>query len=286
MARPPDPHLLPPTAPAARVPTAPAMTQPGAAPQGGFVPAPLRVVATMGPHGWRDPLLPGPVDTIFDAAPGAGAPQAVQISVAHAGEEARPALQWVAQRYAGIGYVDSAASPRAGSAERITLVARIGDRVAGTLSLGRDRGGDLAADEEYRAEIDALRARGAVLGEITGLAVDRQASSRSLLAALFNIGYLYLRRIWRCTDLLVEVTPAHARFYEHSLQFRRIGAPRVCARVGVEGVLLRLDLAQTQQAVARLAGTADPHQPNRSLYAYFLPPKREARVVARLLLTP
>jgi hypothetical protein len=207
----------------------------------------------------------------------------LRICLAHDDGQARDARYFVEQRYGEMGYFCSPSGAPRNRPASITLLAYYGPRVVGTLTLGFDMGLGLVADEQYRSEVDELRARGGIVAEITKLAIDTKISSKRLLAALFNVGYLYLRKVWRCTDLVIEVTPAHAAFYMRSLQFRKIGAARVCPRVNVEGVLLGLDLLQTQRTVAEVAGKADSTRPNRSLYTYFFAQAQEARVIARLL---
>jgi hypothetical protein len=212
-----------------------------------------------------------------------GGTQALRICLAHDERQACDAQFFVEQRYREMGYFCSPAPAARQRPVSATLLAYLGTRLVGTLTLGFDVGLGLVADDQYHCEVDALRGRGGTVAEITKLALDTRISSKRLLAAIFNVGYLYLRKVWRCTDLVIEVTPAHAAFYVRSLQFCRLGAPRICPRVNVEGVLLWLDLLATQRTVAELAGKADPARPNRNLYSYFFAAAQEARVTERLL---
>jgi hypothetical protein len=234
------------------------------------------------------PSLPVPVAPPWDQAivtleaPTRHGAQPLRICLAHDDSQARAARYFVEQRYGEMGYECTSAPAQPRRPTRATLLAYEGPRVVGTLTLGFDVGRGLVADEQYGHEVDGLRGRGGAVAEITKLALDTKVSSKRLLAALFNVGYLYLRKIWRCTDLVIEVTPAHAAFYTRSLQFRQIGAPCICPRVNVEGVLLWLDLLETQRTVAQVAGLGGPTRDNRTLYAHFFAQAQEARVTERL----
>lgn len=167
------------------------------------------------------------------------------------------------------------------NANQITLQACGPDGVFGTLSLRLDSPGGLLADELYRDEIDAHRARGASVCELTGFAVERDYGSREVLACLFELIYIYARRRHRCTDLFIEVNPRHVGFYEQCLGFRPAGSERVCVRVGAPAILLHLDLDQVE---ARLDRVHDERRPGRrSLYRFFMSRQEEEGLARRIL---
>jgi hypothetical protein len=71
-----------------------------------------------------------------------------------------------------------------------------------------------------------LREAGCKLAEFTKLAIDNNVHSKPLLAALFHIAFMYVRRIHRCTDLLIEVNRRHENFYRRMLGFEPCGTMR------------------------------------------------------------
>lgn len=132
----------------------------------------------------------------------------------------------------------------------------------GTLTVGLDVGQGLYADDLYKAEIDRLRAEGRKVAEFTKLAVDTKQASKQVLASLFHIAYIHLRRLWRYTDMVIEVNPAHADFYKRMLGFEDFGPQRHCARVNAPAVLLRLEADRGDGWIEPTA--AGPSSPSRS----------------------
>ena len=128
------------------------------------------------------------------------------------------------------------ADPLSKDPNRITLVAHQENKVAGTVTLGLDGPNGLVVDELYKAEVDALRAKGRKIAELTKLAVDEISASKAVLAALFHIAFIYAFHIHKYTDFVIEVNPRHEFFYKRMLGFNRIGkkecvpgwAPRPC----------------------------------------------------------
>ena len=166
---------------------------------------------------------------------------------------------------------------------RITLVAHQENKVAGTVTLGLDSPKGMVVDELYKAEIDALRVRGRRIAELTKLAVDESNASKSVLAALFHIAFIYAFHIHKYTDFVIEVNPRHERFYKRMLGFSRIGAERMCPRVGAPAVLLHLDLDYIDQKITELGGVLPPPPGEKSLYPYGFSKQDELGIAHRLL---
>lgn len=166
---------------------------------------------------------------------------------------------------------------------RITLVAHQENKVAGTVTLGLDGPRGMVVDELYKAEIDALRVRGRKIAELTKLAVDESTASKSVLAALFHIAFIYAFHIHKYTDFVIEVNPRHERFYKRMLGFNRIGSERMCPRVGAPAVLLHLDLDYIGQKIAELGGVLPPPPGEKSLYPYGFSKQDELGIAHRLL---
>jgi hypothetical protein len=168
-------------------------------------------------------------------------------------------------------------------ANRITLAAFSNDELpVATITVGVDSPAGLSVEAVYPDEVQALRATGSRLGEFTKLAVDSMVKSRSVIAAIFHIAYIYAYRIRDCTDLVIEVNPRHVRFYEAMLGFARCGEQRVDPRVNAPAVLLRLELAHAEAEIARYGGHAELANSVRALYPLFFSPAEEQGIERRL----
>lgn len=166
---------------------------------------------------------------------------------------------------------------------KITLVAYEGEKVVGTLTLGLDSPQGMVVDELYKAEADSLRAEGRKPSDITRLAVDQEVKSKSVLAALFHLSYIYGRNIHHATDFLIEVNPRHVLFYKRMLGFEPFGEERVCPRVNAPAVLLRLDLDHAKEQIAKYGGTGAAVPGVKSIYPYFFSSEDEQGITQRLL---
>lgn len=206
-----------------------------------------------------------------------------KIRLAHNDERTRDAKFFVEKRYSEAGYHGEGGPTHKSCPESITLATYRGDQVIGTMTLGFDVGNGLLADALYKAEIDALRARGGSVAEITKFALDTKMTSKRFLAAMFNVAYIYLCNLWRYTDLVIEVNPSHAPFYIRMLGFEEIGSERMCPRVNAPAVLLWLNLTEKQKVMRAVAGHHELAKQDRTLYPYFFPAQEEARITERLL---
>lgn len=166
---------------------------------------------------------------------------------------------------------------------KITLVAYQDDKVVGTLTLGLDTPDGLIVDQLYKAEADSLRAAGRKPCDITRLAVDQDIRSKSVLAALFHLSFIYGRNIHHATDSLIEVNPRHVLFYEKMLGFVKFGQEKTCPRVNAPAVLLRLDLDYMDSQIVRYGGSGSSVPGVKSIYPYFFSREDELGITQRLL---
>ncbi|MCK6474837.1 MAG: hypothetical protein L6R28_24220 [Planctomycetes bacterium] len=156
--------------------------------------------------------------------------------------------------------------------ETLTLLAEDAEgRAAATVTLAYDGPEKLPCDEIFGAELDALRAQGRRLCEVTRLAIDdAHAGSKMLLVRLFNWIFLDARRVKAHDDFVIEVNPRHVNYYRRLLGFESLGQPQPCPRVqGAPAVLMRLDLAYGEAEVARAAGKG-AEAGERTLYPFFV----------------
>jgi hypothetical protein len=197
-------------------------------------------------------------------------------------EHGRSSARILVERlYASRGYHSTIAAPF-DSANRMTLVATVGERTIGTLSVRFDGDDGLAADDLFQVEADALRAEGGQLCEFTKLAVDTHARSREVLASLFHVAYLFAHRLGGYDTLLIEVNPRHVGYYERMLGFRVLGSERLNRRVNAPALLLALDFHHAAAQIARLAGLRGFAAGERSLYPWFFSAAEEKGILGRL----
>jgi hypothetical protein len=174
------------------------------------------------------------------------------------------------------------ADPVSRNPNKITLVAHQGDKVAGTVTLGLDGSMGLVVDELYKTEVDKLRGQGRKIAELTKLAVDESSASKSVLAAIFHIAFIYAFHIHKYSDFVIEVNPRHALFYKRMLGFNLIGEEKMCPRVNAPAVLLHLDLDYINQRIAILGGVLPPPAGEKSLYPYGFSKQDELGIAQRL----
>lgn len=166
---------------------------------------------------------------------------------------------------------------------KITLVAFQEDRVVGTLTMGVDSSDGLVVDQLYKPEADGLRAQGRRLCDVTKLAVDPEIKSKHVLGALFHLSVIYGRNIHHATDFLIEINPRHALFYQRMIGFEQIGDERICPRVNAPAVLLRLDLAYSDEQVKKYGGLGSSAVGVKNIYPYWFSKEDELGITQRLL---
>lgn len=164
---------------------------------------------------------------------------------------------------------------------RITILSYHQERIVGTVTVGYDSEEGLMGDEIYKPEIDALRAQGKRVGELSKLAIDENIGSKQLLASLIHIAYLY-GVIHDCTDAIIEIVPRHKGFYERMLGFKQIGEERMNNRVHFPVLLMHLDLDYMRQKIEELGGKGKAAK-DRSLYPFFFSAHDQEGILARLL---
>jgi len=126
----------------------------------------------------------------------------------------------------------------------VTLLAQTSESLVGTLTVRLPGATALFAEQSYGAEISDLRRSGRRVGELIRLAIEEGADWRSALDALVRSAYVVTRFMHALTDVVIEVNPRHAPFYERVFGFTRTAAQRFCLRVGAPSVLMLLELEQ------------------------------------------
>jgi hypothetical protein len=167
-------------------------------------------------------------------------------SIAVRPEQIRAAEDLIRRRYAWRGYRVPVTKPSGACSidkgPQLMLLAQKAGRLMGTLTVRLDTPHGLLAEETYAVELQKMRRDGRRLGELVKLAVEEGADWRAALDALMQSAYLITRVVHGLTDVVIEVNPRHARFYQRVFGFAQAAAERFCERVGAPSVLLCLDL--------------------------------------------
>ncbi len=144
--------------------------------------------------------------------------------------------------YSSRGYAMESYRQRLDDPNRLTLAAWLYGELIATLTLGRDSPAGLLADALYAAEVASLRRPNRIVCEVSRLAVDPDFTSRELLTTLFRAAHLHGRSVFAASDVVIEVNPHHAGYYQRVLGFRQLGSLRQCPRVDAPAVLLHQTL--------------------------------------------
>lgn len=235
------------------------------------------IIAFQSPYRLRDLCIDQSIEPPGEET--LGTRQEFKVRLATTEDRRKSASLLIEKMYSWRGYEATALGR---DPNKISLVAHQEDIVAGTVTLGLDGPNGLVVDELYKAEVDELRTKGRKIAELTKLAVDESAASKSVLAALFHIAFIYAFHIHKYTDFVIEVNPRHAFFYKKMLGFNRIGEERMCPRVGAPAVLLHLDLDYIDRKIAELGGILPPPSGEKSLYPYGFSKEDELGIARRL----
>ena len=236
------------------------------------------IVAFQSPYRLKDLCLDQSADPAQEET--RGGRQEFKVRLATTEDRRKSASLLIEKMYSWRGYdVDTLRH----DPNKITLVAYQDEKVAGTMTLGLDSPQGMVVDQLYTQEVNQLRAEGRVPCDITRLAVDQDIKSKSVLAALFHLTYIYGHNIHQATDFLIEVNPRHVMFYERMLGFVPFGEERTCPRVNAPAVLLRLDLAHADEQIVRYGGVGSAAPGVKSIYPYFFSRDDELGITQRLL---
>lgn len=200
---------------------------------------------------------------------------AFQIRLASTEHGRSHASSLVHRMYATRGYTVSDTTEEC--PHRVTVTIAEAEQVIGTITLGIDSSAGILADEIFPDEVADFRQRGRKVCELTKLAFDPATRSKTALASLFHIIFIYLRRVQKCSDIFIEVNPRHRRFYERMLGFKKVGHKKTNLRVNAPAYLLCVDTAYVEQQIEKHGGTAGLEHAEKSLYPYFFCPVSEQK---------
>ena len=167
-------------------------------------------------------------------------------------------------RYRQRGYGSQDLATTAG---RVTIVAYLGMKAIGTLTVQLDTGERLAADDCFAETLHSFRAKGDRICEFTKLATIPGLPVRGVLASLFHVGFIYVHQLNCVTHVAIEVNPRHVDFYTRVLGFQIHGTPQVNPRVKATSILL---IAKFDDIGRRLHAHDSEGAASEGLHNFFL----------------
>ena len=205
------------------------------------------------------------------------------IHAAHTERHRLEASRLVHHRYVQRGYRREHQVGHECEVNVLTLSAIGAGGTLGTLGIRFDVAQGLSADKAFAAEMALLRGKeGRQICEFTQLALDNQAASKPVLAALFHTAYLHAYKVQGIELLVIEVNPRHVPYYRRMLDFKICSDVKTNTQVHAPAVLLSLELSHAEHQIARFGGHPSMVNCVRSLYPLFFSPEREAEMLARL----
>lgn len=99
----------------------------------------------------------------------------------------------------------------------------------------------LPMDALYRPELDALRAKGRKITELSALATPKETRWCNLMVFLSKTMFEY-SRLTKVHDICIMVNPKHVNFYKTMFLFDDFGPERFYEGVGAPAVALRIDM--------------------------------------------
>ncbi|MGD9504434.1 MAG: hypothetical protein AB7W37_05965 [Syntrophobacteraceae bacterium] len=192
-------------------------------------------------------------------------------------EEIKKARSLVYREYLKMGYVrdsemvSSIADDRHPNAD--SLVVKFGAEIIATLSMVMDSDlFGLPMDTLYRNELNALRAQGLRIVELSSLAASERHPAGKFLMPLFRA--VYWRAALKSVDnLCIMVNPRHVLFYKTVFLFEDLGPERFYPKVQAPAVALTACVHGYRERLYNAYRGADS---TADLHRYFFNPMKNA----------
>lgn len=104
----------------------------------------------------------------------------------------------------------------------------------------------LPMDSLYKKELDALRAQGRKITELSALATPKETRWCNLMVFLSRTMFEY-SRMSAVDDICIMVNPKHVNFYKTMFLFEDFGEEKFYAGVGAPAVALRMNMEEIEQ---------------------------------------
>lgn len=211
---------------------------------------------------------------LADAQPDAGT---LAITLTSEERTRNEAAELINRRYAWRGYGSN--HKLSGRRHETTFTARFDGMLIGTVTLAADSDRGLGVDATFPEEMQFFRRKqNTRLCELTKLAMECGTPSKPVLAALFHFVFTYGTNNFLGSDLLIEVNPRHASFYEKMLGFQRVGAVKTNMSVNAPSQLMWLAVDKIETAI----NSRSTAEFSNTLYRYFYPREFEDRIINEL----
>ena len=133
----------------------------------------------------------------------------------------------------------------------VTFLAKVYEKIVGTVTLIEDSELGLPVEEVYPKEINSLRKSSFKLAEVSGLAIEKHYRFKNICLHL-NYNLAIHAILTGITDLVIAVNPRHLTFYHDLLLFRVIGPKRFYDRVnGAPAIAMHLNLERLEARLER-----------------------------------
>ena len=123
----------------------------------------------------------------------------------------------------------------------------------------------LPMDALYRPELDALRAKGRKITELSALATPKETRWCNLMVFLSKTMFEYSRLV-NVDDICIMVNPKHVNFYKTMFLFDDFGPERFYEGVGAPAVALRIDMDTIEE---KLSEKYQDFDVDGNLHAFF-----------------
>ncbi|VAX36740.1 hypothetical protein MNBD_UNCLBAC01-1254 [hydrothermal vent metagenome] len=215
-----------------------------------------------------------------------------ELSIANDRQSREQAYRLLYRSYLDKGFADEYGSkmwcsPYDAHPDTVTLVVKLDGLVVGAMTIVYNSLLGFPCEDLYRNEIETLQANNRYPAEIISLGIEKNIRGTSeILLKLFNISYIFSKKIRGATDFVITVNPKHTLFYKRKLLFEEIGEEKVYSKVkNAPAVLLKLDLNIPEIEIQDLSSTKKyGFKKLRTLYKNCIPKEKEDALMPDLII--
>lgn len=204
-----------------------------------------------------------------------GPPKDMVFKIAETKEELEQAFRILHDSYVREGYMVADASglritPYHAIPTTTTLIAKIGERVVGTVSLIRQSSLRLPIQTAF--DISQVTSSGDQIVEISSLAIDRsyRGTSAQLLFWLSKYVFEYCRTSFAIDFIFVTIHPRQIDLYENIILFQRLSSPSVDRYGFANGAPAVAEYIDMREYSNRLLDVYWNKPPERNVYAFIM----------------
>lgn len=193
--------------------------------------------------------------------------------IAETQQELEDAFRLVYQSYHKLGYCSTNDYGLRGTKyhalkSTTTLIAKLGGRVVGTLTVVRDNP-TFGLPIEQTFPIQSLRTGGHRLAEITSMVIDpdyRQRSGGKILFPLLKLMHEYTTFYFGTNKLVIAIRPKDQDFYQSLLMFEPLNSGLAREYLGAPAMIMSLDLDKAED---KFFNAYSNEKDSKNLYYFF-----------------